>query len=478
MLLLDQLVEALLDGLAWGIKGLSSLVFFLAVTLLSLFFLLADGPKIRAWGERHMGVPCPRADAHPGALLRSLRGLLPGGHVGRRFQRVVVGVGRCCLVCHWRGRSRWSRSSAAYVPYLGALGSRERSVLVALGGAARRRDRDGGDPAARQRHPSAAWCSRSPWARHSAPSLAVLIVTIAGGALFGAVGLILAAPVTSAVRSHRGGPFRLRSGATRPAGADRSGADSAPLGNPIIIGAASVAAAVMLLVRRRAPEGSCFADGDRAAGVFGVIATGFSVLLGLIVFLAFESYDQSRTGAEAEARLVAQQFETAQFLPVAVRRDLGHELVCYSRFVVSDWPRLASASDDTVDTANPWAVALFRTLKATNPRSVIEQAAYDKWLDRTADREEARTDRIHGAVGVIPGPVGRPAVHHRGDLRLHAVLRRQRRARGHPGADDGLRYRRDRGNAAPDPISRRPLPRRYRRPEAGGDGADSAHPGH
>jgi hypothetical protein len=170
----------------------------------------------------------------------------------------------------------------------------------------------------------------------------------------------------------------------------------------ITAGAAAAAVTAMLLVRRRAPEGSHFKDGDRAAGVFGVIATGFAVLLGLIVFLAFESYDQSRSGAEDEARLVAQQFETAQFLPPAVRLDLGHELVCYSRFVVSEWPRLASASDKTVDTANPWGIALFRSLKQTHPRTVEEHAAYDKWLDRTADREAARSDRIHGAVGVIP----------------------------------------------------------------------------
>ena len=84
---------------------------------------------------------------------------------------------------------------------------------------------------------------------------------------------------------------------------------------------------------------------------------------------------------------MAQQFETAQFLPVAVRRRLGGELVCYARFVVKEWPRLASATDETVDTANPWTVALLRTLKVTNPRSVTEQASYDKWLDRTADRE-------------------------------------------------------------------------------------------
>src|ERR1700754_1772230 len=59
----------------------------------------------------------------------------------------------------------------------------------------------------------------------------------------------------------------------------------------IIAGACSVAIAAMLFVRRRAPEGGFFEDGDRAAGVFGVLATGFSVLLGFIVFLAFESYD-------------------------------------------------------------------------------------------------------------------------------------------------------------------------------------------
>jgi hypothetical protein len=54
----------------------------------------------------------------------------------------------------------------------------------------------------------------------------------------------------------------------------------------ITVGAAGVAIAAMLFVRRNAPDGSYFADGDRAAGVFGVIATGLSVLLGLIVLAA------------------------------------------------------------------------------------------------------------------------------------------------------------------------------------------------
>jgi hypothetical protein len=172
----------------------------------------------------------------------------------------------------------------------------------------------------------------------------------------------------------------------------------------IVVAATGISVAAMLAVRRRAPDGSYFADGDRAAGGFGVLATGFSLLLGLIIFLAFTSYDQSRSGAEAEALAVGQQFEIAQFLPATVRGELGDELVCYARSIVyGEWPRLESGEQG--DRINPWGARMFRTLKATNPESAAEQSAYDHWLDRTAEREEARRDRIHGAVGVIPGPL-------------------------------------------------------------------------
>ncbi|HET6919287.1 MAG TPA: hypothetical protein VFI46_07465, partial [Jiangellaceae bacterium] len=163
----------------------------------------------------------------------------------------------------------------------------------------------------------------------------------------------------------------------------------------------SAAIASMLLVRRNAPDGSYFADGDRAAGVFGVLATGFSVLLGFIVFLAFTSYDQSRSGAETEALMVRQQVETAQFFPDATAGELTGEIVCYGRSVVNEeWERMRSGT--LGDHINPWGVELFRTLLTLEPETASEQSAYDKWLDQTSTREDARQDRIHGAVGVIP----------------------------------------------------------------------------
>jgi hypothetical protein len=169
----------------------------------------------------------------------------------------------------------------------------------------------------------------------------------------------------------------------------------------ITVAVSAAAIAAMLLVRRRAPEGGYFADGDRAAGVFGVLATGFSVLLGFIVFLSFTSYDQSRSGAEEEALVVAQQVETAQFFPKPASVELTGELVCYARSVaVDEWERMRAGT--LGDTVNPWGIELFRTLKTVRPRSATEQSAYDKWLDQTSTREEARLDRVHGAVGVIP----------------------------------------------------------------------------
>lgn len=173
------------------------------------------------------------------------------------------------------------------------------------------------------------------------------------------------------------------------------------LGIVILAVADAVAIGAMLFVRRRAPEGSFFTDGDRASGVFGVLATGFAIFAGFVIFLAFTTYDQSRAGAEAEALVVVQQFETAQFLAPETRDRLAGELVCYARSVVSnEWPLMESG--DLGDALNPWSVALFRTIRAAETRTAAEETAFAKWLDQTSDREEARRDRVHGAAGITP----------------------------------------------------------------------------
>jgi amino acid transporter len=175
------------------------------------------------------------------------------------------------------------------------------------------------------------------------------------------------------------------------------------LGLLITLVVTTITVASMLMVRRRAPEGSYFTDGDRASGVFGVLATGFSVLLGFIIFLAFSSYDEARSGAEEEATTVLQQVQTAQFLP-GVEAELTGELVCYARNVAGpEWDELAAGT--LGDQINPWGAELFLTISTVDPRSATEQSAYDRWMEQTAERERGRIARIHGAEGIIPLPL-------------------------------------------------------------------------
>jgi hypothetical protein len=172
----------------------------------------------------------------------------------------------------------------------------------------------------------------------------------------------------------------------------------------ILLAVNATTIAAMLLVRRRAPEGSYFTDGDRASGVFGVLAGGFAIFAGFIIFLAFTTYDQSRSGGETEAITVIQQFETAELMPPAVRHRFTGELVCYARSVVhQEWPQMEAGKGG--DTINPWGAALFRTLKLTDPKTATEQTAYGKWLDQRFDREQGRSDRLHGAEGIIPSSI-------------------------------------------------------------------------
>ena len=175
----------------------------------------------------------------------------------------------------------------------------------------------------------------------------------------------------------------------------------------IVVVVAALAIAAMLFVRRRAPEGSYFADGDRAVGrvrrarhrVRDPRSASSS---------SWPSRATTRRarGAETEARIIAQQFETAQFLPAPAPRgaDRRARLLRPLRRApgVAADGRTAPLGDDAQPVGRRAVPHAAHGRPADRRR---EQSAYDSWLDQTSDREQARSDRIHGAVGVIPTPL-------------------------------------------------------------------------
>jgi predicted PurR-regulated permease PerM len=192
--------HALLSGVVGGIETLSSLAFFLVMTILSLFFLLLDGPTIRTWSERHMGVPTDVAHTIIGRTAQSLRGYFLGVTIVAAFSALLVGGGALALGVPLVGTIAVITFVGGYIPYLGAWTAGAFSVLLALGGAGP--EEAGGMVVIQLLSNGPLQQLVQPVAYGAALGihpLAVLVVTIAGGALFGAVGLILAAPITSAI---------------------------------------------------------------------------------------------------------------------------------------------------------------------------------------------------------------------------------------------------------------------------------------
>ena len=191
--------EALTHGVIGGVDRLASLAVFLTFTALSLFFLLKDMPTIGGFVERHLGVPVPLAHSILGRVAGSLRGYFLGVTAVAAWSALIVGAGALLLGVPLVGTIAIVTFVGGYVPYIGAWTAGAFAVLIALG--------DQGPETALA--PAVVVLLANgilqqlvqPIAYGAALKLhplAVLIATIAGGCLFGTIGLVLAAPLLSA----------------------------------------------------------------------------------------------------------------------------------------------------------------------------------------------------------------------------------------------------------------------------------------
>ena len=190
----------LLSGVAAGIEGLKSLVFFLAFAALSTLFVLKDGPVMRAFINRHLGVPEADADVVTANIAKSLRSYFLAVTIIAAFNAVVIGGAALILGVPLAGTIAVVTFVGAYVPFVGAWVAGGFAVLIALGA--------GSTPTRRSSWRSSALLANGVLQQMIQPfvmgatlslnPLVVLVVTIGAGALFGMVGLTLAAPLTSA----------------------------------------------------------------------------------------------------------------------------------------------------------------------------------------------------------------------------------------------------------------------------------------
>ena len=113
--------ETLLKGVAGGIEGLTSVAFFISFALFSTFFLLKDGPTIKRFVDRNLGIPLEVARVVTGDVLSSLRRYFLGVSIVAAFNAVVVGIAAWILGVPLAGTIAVVTFVTAYVPFIGAF---------------------------------------------------------------------------------------------------------------------------------------------------------------------------------------------------------------------------------------------------------------------------------------------------------------------------------------------------------------------
>ena len=209
-----EIRTTLLSGVAAGVEGLKSLLFFLAFATLSTLFVLKDGPVMHRFINRHLGVPEPVANVVTTNIAKSLRSYFLAVTIIAAFNAVLIGGAALILGVPLAGTIAVVTFVGAYVPFVGAWVAGGFAVLIALSTGSTSDAviigvvallANGVLQQMIQPFVMGATLSLNP--------LVVLVVTIGAGALFGMVGLTLAAPLTSAA-VHISNELRARSNGT------------------------------------------------------------------------------------------------------------------------------------------------------------------------------------------------------------------------------------------------------------------------
>jgi predicted PurR-regulated permease PerM len=189
----------LLSGVAAGIGGLKSLLFFVAFATLSTLFVLKDGPVMHRFINRHMGVPEADANIVTTNIAKSLRSYFLAVTIIAAFNAILIGGAALILDVPLAGTIAVVTFVGAYVPFVGAWVAGGFAVLIALSTGSTSDAlilavvsllANGVLQQLVQPFVMGATLSLNP--------LVVLVVTIGAGCLFGMIGLTLAAPLTSA----------------------------------------------------------------------------------------------------------------------------------------------------------------------------------------------------------------------------------------------------------------------------------------
>jgi hypothetical protein len=178
--------------------------------------------------------------------------------------------------------------------------------------------------------------------------------------------------------------------------------------NPLVaVGIIALGVAVVIgllyVVRSVEPATGLTRDTNRAFALYGMVTTAFAVLLAFVVLVAFQSFNQGKSGAESEAVSVVELFRTAEFFAPREREMLQAEIACYARAAVAEWSAMRDGRQSRV--VEMWVARMQRTKSRLSLASPTAETAFSSLLDEEDERTRARRQRLSEGKPVVSTPV-------------------------------------------------------------------------
>ena len=170
----------------------------------------------------------------------------------------------------------------------------------------------------------------------------------------------------------------------------------------VIIGASVLSAIAGLLWVRRLVPLSFLETHHEVAGFFiSVLSVIYAVLLGFVVLVVWEDFEEIRAAVVQEANQLGDILQMARGFPAPVPQRVQQGITTYVRAVVDDeWSTMAQGQASAQ--AQSAMADLWQTYMALEPTTARQSALYAETLNRLNALSETRRLRLHASRDKIP----------------------------------------------------------------------------
>lgn len=159
----------------------------------------------------------------------------------------------------------------------------------------------------------------------------------------------------------------------------------------------------MLMVRRLAPSAFRDANRESADPVWAIAGGAFGLLLGFMVVILWDGLQDAQATVQDEASDIVNLYNLTLGLPPGADAEgLREQIKGYTQLLVDEeWPALGRHSSS--ERAEAALDALWLSyMQLQSAPGIAANRAYDESLERLAELQEARNERINAATSRVP----------------------------------------------------------------------------